>query len=484
MRKTGWIEKLTLGTLASALVYAGLSGLVWMNYRTAPMGPAGFLAAAPEGTSAPKPATSGGVDLAAGQKAFTACKACHSIDKGGKSGIGPNLWGLVGRPAASLAGFTYSPAMTALAGQPWDAAALDSYLTNPKAYAPGTKMTYAGLKRPGDRANLIAWLGMQSDTPAVPEGLDLAAAAAAAAPSAPADPFADLADDAVIDIAPVPYPSGVTYADPAPRSEAEMAAIAEKVAALTEILPGLDYQRARYHPLHFQPQIATASNEECLVCHAEILNAQPRETSLAGVQAATSLAWYQTLDTYAQGQADFHWRHMESDFAKQVMNLDCTFCHKGNDPREESPDMMPGRAAYTAPASPEFTLRKMVNPSETCLLCHGAYPATNMGMEGAWHDLRVDLETPEAPNGCLSCHAETSRTNRHAVTYLNAATIEDLARNGTSDTCFGCHGGRQWYRISYPYPRHPWPGMDPTVPAWAADRPTESNPAYQMPKAP
>jgi nitrate/TMAO reductase-like tetraheme cytochrome c subunit len=143
--------------------------------------------------------------------------------------------------------------------------------------------------------------------------------------------------------------------------------------------------------------------------------------------------------------------------------------------------MMPGRAAFSAEASPEFTLRKMVNPSETCLLCHGAYPAANMGLEGSWHDLRVDMETAEAPNGCLSCHAETFRTNRHQVNYLNAATIEDIARNGTSDSCFGCHGGRQWYRISYPYARTPWPGMDTeTVPDWAVDRPTASKPEHQI----
>ncbi len=203
------------------------------------------------------------------------------------------------------------------------------------------------------------------------------------------------------------------------------------------------------------------------------------------MKAADSLAWYQTLDTYSGPQATFHWRHLESDFAKQTMNLQCNFCHKGNDPREETPDMLPTRPALTASATPEFTLRKMVNPSETCLLCHGSMPDPEniMGLGGKWHEVRGDMEYAEAPNGCLSCHAETFRTNRHQVNYLNAANIEELARSGTSDTCYGCHGGRAWYRTSYPYPRHDWPGMDKTtVPEWAANRPTASKPEHQLAK--
>ena len=141
------------------------------------------------------------------------------------------------------------------------------------------------------------------------------------------------------------------------------------------------------------------------------------------------------------------------------------------------------RAALTAPASPEFTLRKMVNPSETCLRCHGDFPYETMALEGPWHEIRADMEWPEAPNGCLSCHAESFRTVRHQVNYLNAENIERIAREGTSDSCYGCHGGRSWYRISYPYPRHAWPDMDPETPDWAAGRPTASDPEYALPAA-
>jgi cytochrome c2 len=436
--------------------------------------PAAEPAAVPEGQ--------GGVDLAAGEKTFKQCKACHTIAEGGKNGTGPNLWGVHGRGVATAEGFAYSDALKTLAGQVWDQATLDAFLENPKVYAKGTKMAFAGVKKAGDRANLIAWLATQSGTPVVLAG----AAPAADAPAAgepPAGPYADLADDAVVTLDPVAYPEGVTYRDVPPLTEAELAALEARVTELEAAIPAMDYQTARYHPMHFSSAIETASSAECLACHKEIVAHPLREESPAGVKAADSLAWYQTLDTYSGPQADFHWRHLESDFAKQVMKLECTFCHKGNDPREESPDMLPSRAAFSAGATPEFTLRKMVNPSETCLLCHGAMPdpVNIMGLSGPWPEARVDMEYAEAPNGCLSCHAETFRTNRHQVNYLNAATIEDLARNGTSDTCYGCHGGRAWYRISYPYARTPWPGMDlETVPDWAAGRPAAPKPEHRI----
>ena len=193
-----------------------------------------------------------------------------------------------------------------------------------------------------------------------------------------------------------------------------------------------------------------------------------REKSPAGVTAAQSVAWYQTLDTYEGEQASFHARHMSTPFAKAVMNLQCNFCHKGNDPRDE----VPGSHATSVKAGAK--LRKMVDPSTTCLMCHGKFPGKVMGFDDQpWHALREGMETPEAPNGCLSCHADQFRTERHKVNYLNAAAIEAEAKT-KSDACFGCHGGRSWYRNSYPYPRHPWPGMDPAVPAWAKDRPTQS----------
>ncbi len=238
-----------------------------------------------------------------------------------------------------------------------------------------------------------------------------------------------------------------------------------------------DYQQARWHKLHFKPGSDKATNEQCLACHKEVLTGKVRETSPAGLKAANALAWYQTLGTYSGGQETFHARHLTTPYAQQVMNLTCTFCHQGADPREKTP----GSSATVPAANAPFNLRKTVNPSETCLKCHGQFPYQNMGLE-PWPAIREGLETPEAPNGCLSCHAETFRTVRHQVTYLKADAIEALAKT-SSDVCYGCHGGRAWYRISYPYPRHPWPGMDDSqVPDWAKDRPTASEAKYQLPQ--
>ncbi|PLX39618.1 MAG: hypothetical protein C0606_03740 [Hyphomicrobiales bacterium] len=247
-------------------------------------------------------------------------------------------------------------------------------------------------------------------------------------------------------------------------------------AAPAETSPAKSYDSARWDPIHFKPAIDKATDEDCLACHKEILERTPQEASPAGVKASETLAWYQTLDTYSGDQMTFHQRHLTSPFAKQVMNLSCTFCHQGNDPREESPG--PHVAGAEAGA---FTLRKMVNPETTCLRCHGQYDYELMGT-GPWHEFRADLEDEESPNGCLSCHEELFRTVRHQVTYLNAEAIEEAAKKG-SDVCYGCHGGRAWYRISYPYPRHAWPDMDEEIPDWAKDRPTESEARFRKTEA-
>ncbi len=95
-------------------------------------------------------------DATAGEKVFGKCRACHKID-GGK-GTGPHLDGVVGRAVASVADFTgYSDAMKAMGGN-WEAERMSEFLANPKAYVAGTKMTFAGLPKPEDRANLIAYL--------------------------------------------------------------------------------------------------------------------------------------------------------------------------------------------------------------------------------------------------------------------------------------------------------------------------------------
>ena len=98
-------------------------------------------------------------DAAAGAKVFAKCKACHENEKG-VSKIGPTLKGVVGRKAASVEGFKYSEGMIAkgAAGTVWDEATLTTYLPDPKAFVPGTKMAFAGLKKPEEVADVIAFL--------------------------------------------------------------------------------------------------------------------------------------------------------------------------------------------------------------------------------------------------------------------------------------------------------------------------------------
>ncbi|MBV9527492.1 cytochrome c family protein, partial [Sphingomonas sp.] len=115
-------------------------------------------------------------DPAAGEKVFAKCAACHSINQGGANGIGPNLYATVGEQIGKgKAGFAFSDALSSKGGT-WTFDNLNTWLTNPKAFAPGTKMTFAGLSNPQDRANVIAFLNQHGDAP-----LPLPAAPAAGA---------------------------------------------------------------------------------------------------------------------------------------------------------------------------------------------------------------------------------------------------------------------------------------------------------------
>lgn len=98
-------------------------------------------------------------DAAAGEKVFAKCKACHEVEKGVNK-VGPTLKGLVGRAAASVPDYKYSEAMLAKGaeGLVWTEENLAAYLPDPKAYVPKTKMAFAGLKKPEDVANVIAFL--------------------------------------------------------------------------------------------------------------------------------------------------------------------------------------------------------------------------------------------------------------------------------------------------------------------------------------
>ena len=101
-------------------------------------------------------------DLTHGEKVFKKCSACHIVAKGGKNLIGPALYGVVGRPAASIEGYAYSKALKAH-GKNWSFEELNGFLLKPKSYIKGTKMAYAGLRKDKDRASVILYLNSQSD---------------------------------------------------------------------------------------------------------------------------------------------------------------------------------------------------------------------------------------------------------------------------------------------------------------------------------
>lgn len=267
-----------------------------------------------------------------------------------------------------------------------------------------------------------------------------------------------------------------THAGKAQSAEAEKLNSPVVTGAVTGTGGKPRYLDAVWNDFHFRPGIEKATNEQCLSCHQEIMTGKVRDVSPAGVKAVDVLAWYQTLDTYNGDQETFHARHLTTPLAKKVMKLDCNFCHLGHDPRDETANT----SATDTKTQVGDAMRKMVDPSKSCLLCHGKFPAENMELEGSWAELREAFEDEETRNGCLSCHEEQFRTVRHQVNYLNAKAIEAAAKSGSSDLCYGCHGGRAWYRNSYPYPRHAWPGMDPEMPEWAKGRASESASEHRL----
>ncbi len=101
-------------------------------------------------------------DAKKGKKVYNKCKACHSINKGGKNKVGPNLYGIVGRKAAQVKGFKYSKALKN-SGLTWDDATLDKFLKKPKKLVKKTKMAFGGIKKDSQRADLIAYLKSNSD---------------------------------------------------------------------------------------------------------------------------------------------------------------------------------------------------------------------------------------------------------------------------------------------------------------------------------
>ena len=193
----GWV-------LAGGIVALGLSIVTGMYFHPEAPEKEGFAivaeAAGEAGGAAVVPIATllATADIAKGEAVFKKCAACHNIAQGGANGIGPNLWAAMGKAHGHVAGFAYSDALKSVPGN-WDWEGMDKWLANPKKYAPGTKMTFAGLGNPEERANLILYMNAQGSnlplpTPPVAEApADEAAAAPAATGEAAAAPASDAA---------------------------------------------------------------------------------------------------------------------------------------------------------------------------------------------------------------------------------------------------------------------------------------------------
>ena len=113
----------------------------------------------------PLPVRFASADMSRGENSAKKCAACHTFGKGEPNRVGPNLWGVVGRPKATEAGFNYSAALKAKGGN-WTIQDLDHFISSPKGYVAGTNMTFAGISKGTERADILAYLNSLADNPA------------------------------------------------------------------------------------------------------------------------------------------------------------------------------------------------------------------------------------------------------------------------------------------------------------------------------
>ena len=191
----GW----ALAGAGAALGLSIVGGMIFHGERPEKMGYAieGVEEAGGGGAAdVPIAALLGAADPAKGAEVFKKCAACHTINQGGANGIGPNLYHTMGEGVGQgKGGFAFSEALKSKGGE-WSFDNLDHWLKSPREFAPGTKMTFAGLSNPADRANLIAWLNTQGSNLPLPAADAAPAAADNAAPAEGGDNAAANATEA------------------------------------------------------------------------------------------------------------------------------------------------------------------------------------------------------------------------------------------------------------------------------------------------
>lgn len=191
------LNKIAGAGLGMLLLAVGSGFVSELIYSPKPAGNAGYAlpepapeaagGAAPEAAKAePLPVRLASASLEKGTSAAKKCAACHSFEKGGPNKVGPHLWGVVDRQRAHEGGFEYSAALKEKGGT-WTYDELDHFLANPKGYVPGTKMAFAGIQAPQERADVIVYLRSLADTPAPLPAAEKAAAADKPAEEKPAE---------------------------------------------------------------------------------------------------------------------------------------------------------------------------------------------------------------------------------------------------------------------------------------------------------
>jgi cytochrome c len=182
----GWVLGAAIVALGATLV----TGEMFHNERPDKMGyPIAGVKQEAEGAAAqPVGVYLAQADAGAGEAASRRCAACHTFNQGGANGLGPNLWGRMGQPIASIAGYNYSEPLRSHGGN-WTWENMDAWLASPRTFAAGTKMTFAGISDPQERANLMFWMNQQGSNiplPAAPQESDTPGENAAQASDAPA----------------------------------------------------------------------------------------------------------------------------------------------------------------------------------------------------------------------------------------------------------------------------------------------------------